>query len=188
MPNRYFDRLFTQAPAELRKPRSIALAALFVALHVILNQFTIPLAGDVLQLSFDFLPLAAAGYLCGPWVAALAGGMGDVLGYIMRPSGPYFAGFTLSAILMGMLYGLWYYKKPVTLWRSIAGQLTNVAVFNFFLTPLWLHMLYGQAFVVLSSMRLLKNLLQFPFSVALTMLVLTTCRRAAGSLTPMNRR
>ncbi len=175
-----FDRIFTQSLAELRRPRSLVLGAMFVALHVVLNQFTIPLAGDILQLSFDFLPLAAAGYLCGPWVAGLTGALGDVLGYVMRPTGPYFPGFTLSAVLMGALYGVCYYKKPVALARCAAGQLLNVLVFNFFLTPLWLHIMYGQAFVVLSSVRLVKNLAQFPFSVALTLLVLHTCRRAAG--------
>lgn len=184
MPTKIFDRLFTRALAEFHKPRSLALAAMFVALHVILNQFTIDLFGDVLQLSFDFLALAAAGYLCGPWLAGMAGALADVWGYFLRPSGPYFPGFTLSAILMGILYGLWYYKRPVKLWRCIAGQLTNVLVFNFFLTPLWLHVMYGQAFVVLSSMRFFKNLIQFPFSVALTMLVLNTCRRAGGKTLP----
>lgn len=165
------DRRLTQALAELRRPRSLALGAMCVALHVVLNQFTIPVSA-VLEIGFDFLALSAAGCLCGPWVAGLTGLGADVLGYFLRPNGEYFPGFTLSAILMGILYGLWYYKKPVRLWRCAAAHLSAVLLFNFFLTPLWLHIMYGQAFVVLSSMRLVKNLLQFPFSVALSLLVL----------------
>ncbi len=176
MPNAVFDRIFTQSLAELRRPRSLALGAMCIALHIVLNQFTIPVS-NVLEIGFDFLALSAAGYLCGPWMAGLAGAAADVLGYLLRPNGAYFPGFTLSAVLMGILYGLWYYKKPVTLWRCAAAHLSAVAVFNFFLTPLWLHIMYGQAFVLLSGMRLLKNLLQFPFSVALSLLVLRVCAR-----------
>ena len=50
-----------------------------------------------------------------------------------------------------------------------------VVLFNFLLTPLWLHFLYGQAFVVLSSLRFVKNIIKFPIDVALLMLVLKTC-------------
>ena len=169
MPAAVYDRLFTQALAELKKPRSLALCALFAALHIVLNQCTIPISA-YLEIGFDFLALAAAGYLCGPWMAGLVGAAGDVLGYLLRPNGAYFPGFTLSAILMGILYGLRYYKRPVMLWRCIAAHLSAVLLFNFFLTPLWLHIMYGQAFVLLSGMRLVKNLFQFPFSAALSLL------------------
>ena len=176
MPAEFTDRLFTQALAELKKPRSLALGAMCAALHILLNQFTVPLS-PMLEIGFDFLALSAAGYLCGPWVAGLVGAAGDVLGYLLRPNGAYFPGFTLSAILMGILYGLWYYKRPVKLWRCIAAHLSAVLLFNFFLTPLWLHIMYGQAFVLLTGMRLVKNLFQFPFSAALSLLVLRTCAR-----------
>lgn len=181
MPAAVYDRLFTQALAELKKPRSLALCALFAALHIVLNQFTIPVSA-YLEIGFDFLALAAAGYLCGPWMAGLVGAAGDVLGYLLRPNGPYFPGFTLSAVLMGILYGLWYYKKPVQLWRVLLAQLNNVVLFNFFITPLWLSIMYGQAFTVLTTMRLLKNLLQFPISATLSLLLLRACDSAQKSI------
>ncbi len=169
-----YDRLFVQAVQELHNPRTLATAAVLSALHLILNQFTIPVSG-LLEVGFDFLATAAMGYLCGPWVAGLSGIVTDVFGYILRPNGPYFPGWTLSAILAGILYGLWYYRRPVKLWRIIACKAMAVVIFNFFLTPLWLHFLYGQAFVVLSSLRFVKNLVKFPIDVALLLLVLKTC-------------
>ncbi len=180
MPAAMYDRLFTNALAELKKPRSLALCALFTALHIVLNQFTIPVSA-YLEIGFDFLALMAAGYLCGPWMAGLTGAAADVLGYLLRPNGPYFPGFTLSAVLMGILYGLWLYRKPVRLGRVLLAQLSNVLVFNFFLTPLWLHIMYGQAFAVLTGMRLLKNLLQFPISATLALLLLRACDSAQKS-------
>ncbi len=174
MPETYVDRIFNQGLAELKKPRSLALCAMLAALHIILNQFTIQVSA-YLEIGFDFLALAAAAYLCGPWMAGLTGAVSDILGYLLRPNGAYFPGFTLSSILMGIVYGLWYYRKPVQLGRVLAAQLSTVVLFNFFLTPLWLHIMYGQAFTVLTTMRLLKNLLQFPISATLSLLLLRVC-------------
>lgn len=171
--------LFCSGLAELKKPRSLAVAAMLAALNLVLNQFTIPMS-QYLEIGFDFLTVAATGYLCGPWVAGLSGFATDILGYLLRPNGPYFPGFTLSAVLLGIVYGLWYYGHPVKLGRVIGCKLTVTLLFNFLLTPLWLHVMYGQAFVVLSSIRIIKNVIKFPIDVALVLLVLKTCERYRG--------
>ena len=40
-------------------------------------------------------------------------------------------------------------------------------IINFVLTPLWLHMMYGQAFVIFSSVKIVKNLIKLPIDAAL---------------------
>ena len=167
-------RLRVDAVRELHDPRTLATAAVLSAVHLVLNQFTIPVS-QLLEVGFDFLAVAAIGYLCGPWVAGLSGIVTDLLGYILRPNGPYFPGWTLSAILVGVLYGLWLYRRPIKLWRVVLCKLNMVLLFNFLLTPLWLHITYGQSFVVLSSLRLVKNVIKFPLDILLLMLVLKTC-------------
>ena len=169
-------RLRVDAVRELHDPRTLATAAVLSAVHLVLNQFTIPVS-QLLEVGFDFLAVAAIGYLCGPWVAGLSGIVTDLLGYILRPNGPYFPGWTLSAILVGVLYGLWLYRRPIKLWRVVLCKLNMVLLFNFLLTPLWLHITYGQSFVVLSSLRLVKNIIKFPLDILLLMLVLKTCER-----------
>lgn len=155
-----------QAAAELHRPQALAGAALLAGLHLILNQFTLPL-GPYLEVGFDFLSTAVTGFLYGPWVAGLSGIITDLLGHILHPTGPYFPGWTLSAILMGMLYGLLYFRRPIRLGRVVVTRLIMVAVFNFFLTPFWLHLMYGQAFILLSSLRIFKNILKFPIDLGL---------------------
>ena len=169
-------RLRVDAVRELHDPRTLATAAVLSAVHLVLNQFTSPVS-QLLEVGFDFLAVAAIGYLCGPWVAGLSGIVTDLLGYILRPNGPYFPGWTLSAILVGVLYGLWLYRRPIKLWRVVLCKLNMVLLFNFLLTPLWLHITYGQSFVVLSSLRLVKNVIKFPLDILLLMLVLKTCER-----------
>lgn len=169
-------RLRVDAVRELHSPHTLAVAAILSALNLVLNQFTIPVS-QLLEVGFDFLAVAAIGYLCGPWVAGLSGVVTDLLGYILRPNGPYFPGWTLSAVLVGILYGLWLYRRPLKLWRIILCKLNMVLLFNFLLTPLWLHITYGQSFVVLSSLRLVKNVIKFPLDILLLVLVLKTCER-----------
>ena len=167
---------FRASALDLKKPRVLAGTALLVALNLVLNQFTIPVS-PYLEIGFDFLASAATGFLYGPVAAATSGVVTDLLGYLLRPNGPWFPGFTLSAILLGLLYGLAYYKKPVRVGRIVAVKLIVTVVFNLFLTPLWLSVMYGQAFVLLSGLRLVKNLIKVPVDVALIWLVLRSLER-----------
>ena len=90
----------------------------------------------------------------------------DTLGYFLRPNGTYFPGWTLNEFLLGFLYGCWLYKKPVTLWRTFAACLSAVLLINLCLTPLWLHLVYGNAFVI-TGLRLVKNLIKLPIDTLL---------------------
>ena len=80
-------------------------------------------------------------------------------------------------MLVGILYNRYTYSRPLKLWRVVLCKLNMVLLFNFLLTPLWLHITYGQSFVVLSSLRLVKNIIKFPIDIILLMLVLKTCER-----------
>ena len=101
------------------------------------------------------------------FVLAVGGGIvTDVAGYFLRPNGGFFPGFTLNEFLLGFLYGCWLYKKPVSLWRTFCACLSAVLVINLVLTPLWLNIMYGNAFVI-SGMRLIKNAVKLPLDTAL---------------------
>lgn len=169
-------RRFRASADGLRDPRVLAGAALLVALNLVLNQATIPVS-PYLEIGFDFLASAATGFLYGPAVAATSGVVTDLLGYLLRPNGPWFPGFTLSAVLLGLVYGFAYYQRPVRVGRIVATKLVVTVCFNLFLTPLWLSVMYGQAFVLLSSLRLVKNLVKFPVDVALLWVVLRGLER-----------
>ena len=54
----------------------------------------------------------------------------------------------------------------MTLARTFGACLTAVLVLNLCLTPLWLHIMYGNAFV-LSAGRLLKNIVKLPVDTGL---------------------
>lgn len=159
-----------EAAREMRRSASLAGAALLAALGLLLNQFTI-MVSNFLEIGFSFLAAGACAFLYGPWVAGMMGIVTDLLGYLLRPNGGFFPGFTLNEFLLGFLYGCWLYKKPVTLWRTFCACLTAVLVINLCLTPLWLHLMYGNALII-TGLRLIKNALKLPLDTALLYMLL----------------
>ena len=88
----------------------ISLAGLFVATSIIMARF---FAGDiligglsVLRISFGQVPIFISGILLGPVYGAITGALADVLGYLVKPLGPYFPGFTINGALGGLIPGL----------------------------------------------------------------------------------
>lgn len=155
----FFTRMRTAA-CEVRRISSMTGAAMLAALAVVLDRFTWQV-GPMLEIGVSFLAVGVSGFLYGPWLAGLAGVIIDILGYFLRPNGDFFFGFVLNEFLLGFIYGCWLYRRRVTLARTFCACLTAVLVLNLCLTPLWLHIMYGNTFV-LSAGRLLKNIVKLP--------------------------
>jgi len=173
---RKMPALVESSVQELRRVSSLTGAAMLSALNVILNQFTVVLSLTQ-KLGFSFLTVGVSGMLYGPVLTGLIGAGTDILKFFVGPpNGPFFPGFTLSEFLQGFLYGLFLYQKPVTLKRTFAAKLTTTLVINMTLTPLWLSMMYGDAFYVLVGARLLKNVLMLPIETALLYFLLKKVR------------
>lgn len=165
---------------ELRKTNTIALAGLLIAFSVVLALLKIPIS-LINQISFASLPIAAGGMLFGPVVGALIGVAADLLGYVARPTGPFFPGFTLNALLVGALYGFLLYRKKPTLPRVALLSLLTTLLINMLLTPLWLQMMFGKAFLVLVAARISKNIILYPITTALLYGLLNAVHRVSTS-------
>lgn len=85
-----------------------------------------------------------------------------MLKYLMKPEGPFFFGFTLNAMLSGIIYGSILYRKPISWKRIIIAEFLVKLFINCVLNTLWLSMLYGNAFMVLLPPRILKNAIMLP--------------------------
>ncbi len=164
---------------DLKKTATLAGTGVLCALSLILNQFTLAVS-QFLEIGFSFLAIAACGYLYGPVTAALAGVAVDILGYFLRPNGGFFIGFTLNELLAGFIYGAWLYKRKVTLLRTFLACLSVVIIINLFLTPMWLNIMYGNAFVI-SGARLIKNAVKLPVDTLLLFTVLKVVEKRIGS-------
>lgn len=158
--------LFTGSYQELRHIRTITTTAMFGALSVILGYFTIQI-GDYIKIGFSTIVNQFVCSLFGPVVGAVFGGAMDIVKFLIKPTGAFFPGFTLVAIVAGLIYGCFYYKRPITLWRVLAAELTVCVVCNMLMSTWFLSMLYGKGFLALLPMRALKNMIMWPINSVL---------------------
>ena len=156
---------------ELKKLRTITGMALLLAISVIIDQFSLQLSPS-LKVGFGFIVTGLSGMLYGPVCAGLMGGVGDIVRFIIKPTGTFFFGFTLNAILGGILYGLFFYMNKVTVMRCIFSKTLANVVINILLNTLWLSILLGKGFFGMIGPRILKNLIALPIEVFLLWIVL----------------
>ena len=105
------------------KNMRLVTVALLLALEVILGTFfTINFAG-IAKIGFGFLPIAMIAIMYGPLWAGTAYAIGDVLAWFIKPEGAYFPGFTLTCFLVGVVMGLFLYKKKITMAMIIILQI-----------------------------------------------------------------
>lgn len=158
--------LFTDSFYELKDLRTFASAAMLLAITVVLGFYRLQLT-DFLRIGLDPVAKELTGMLFGPVAGCMVGGLSDFISYLIKPVGRFFPGFTVSAMLGGVIYGTVLYKKPLSLWRVVAAN-SLVAVFiNLFLNTFWLTVLYGDAFFVLLPARAVKQLVMLPIDVLL---------------------
>ena len=159
------------------RPQVLTLMAILIALQVVTRFLTINVF-PWLRISFTFLPIAAASMLLGPVPGALVGGLGDVVGFFVFPTGgSYFPGFTVTNMAIGLFYGCFLHRaykgfafSSKAVWfRLLICELLVTIVCYLLLNTLWLSILQGKAFLAMFPLRLAKNIAQLPVNVLLLM-------------------
>lgn len=167
---------FLCSSKELKNVRSLVTAGLLITVKLVLDLFTIQIT-PFLHLSFEFLASATISMLFGPVVGAMCGGLSDIINYLMNPKGTFFPGFTISAMVLGILYGAVLYKKKITITRCIIAEVLAVVVVDILLNTFWLSTLYGKAFYVLLPARAIKNIAMIPINVGMMYIVLNLIKK-----------
>lgn len=155
--------LFTDSYREFRHVRTITTMAMFAAISVVLGYFTLAF-GDFIKIGFSSISNQMVYYLFGPVVGGFFGGALDILKYIIKPTGPYFPGLTLVPMVAGVLYGCFFYKKPLRFWRVLAAEFTVSMVCNVCMTTICLSIMYNKGIMALIPLRLIKNLVMWPIN------------------------
>ena len=144
--------------------KALVQIALLIALDIILTRF-LRIQTPTLRISFGFLPIAIIAMLHGPMLAGIAGALGDLIGFMLVPVGTFFPGFTLSAILTGVIYGVFLYDRPKSLGRIVMIALTMTVCITLVLNTFWLSILFEDAFVVLLLPRFILAGIMFTLQV-----------------------
>ena len=159
-------KLFKDSFHELKNLKSLVMAAMLLAIAVVLGFFTVQLTESI-KIGFANLANEFAGLMFGPVVGSIIGALADILKYMVNPTGPFFPGFTISAFIGGLIYGIILYKKPLSLKRVIVANTMVTILVNLLLNTYWLTLLYGNAYAVLLPARIVKQLIMLPIEVVL---------------------
>lgn len=154
-------RIVRESCSELKDIKVITTCAMFGAIAVVLGYFTIQI-GDFIKIGFSSIPNELVAYLFGPVVASIFGGAMDIVKYLIKPIGGFFPGFTVTAIVAGIINGCFLYKKKITIKRALLVNFIVILLCDMLLNTYWLSILYGKGFFVLFPMRALKNIIMWP--------------------------
>ena len=135
--------------------KKLTVMALLIALEIILSRF-LSLSAWNTKIGFSFVPVVIAAILLGPVYAGIVGALADFVGAILFPIGAYFPGFTLTAFFMGLVYGLFLYKKQ-SLPRILGAVAVNQFVLSLVVNTYWISVLYGSPYGPLLVTRLVQT-------------------------------
>jgi ECF transporter S component (folate family) len=166
---------FTESRAELKNLRTLTTAAILAAIYAVsyypfvTNIILIP---GVIEIRFGFLAIAVAAMLYGPVVAPIVAVVGDILGTILFYGGSFFWGYTVSWLLQGIVFGLFFYKLRFSFPRTVGCMVFNTVVFNLLLTTKWEEMMGFGTFEGLFAKRILHNIIMFPINILVAYILL----------------
>lgn len=154
--------------------RLITHLALLTALEIVLSRFLSISAWNV-KIGFSFVPVVLAAILFGPVPAGIVAALGDFLGAILFPIGPYFPGFTLTAFLTGMVFGLLHQKQTVG--RTVIAVAVNQLILSLLCNSLWISILYSSPYLPLLGTRAIQCAVLGPVQFVVVTLIGQTLPR-----------
>ena len=160
-------------------PKTMAVLSILLAMEVIIARFGTIRPSESIKLSLDFVPVAAAAILYGTVPAVVMSILADVLGAFLFPVGPFFPGFTVTAALTGLIYGLFLHKKQ-TFPRILCAVLLQQIICSLLINTYWLRMLYGLPYIPTLLARLVQTGIMTAIQLALIPIL-------ANSLKPLKR-
>lgn len=96
----------------MSKIEKIVLSAMLLAILIILSRF-VSIKTEILVISLSFIPIMMSAIWLGYKYSMLIAMLGDLIGAILFPFGPYFPGFTLSATISGAIYVIEKFTRPL---------------------------------------------------------------------------
>jgi riboflavin transporter len=171
---------------------NIVVSGLLIAISIVLTRIFSAnlLIADVpaSRLSIGFLPIIISGMISGPIWGFAVGGLADLLGFLVFPSGTYFPLITLTSALAGLLPALiMLFLGKLRDWLKALICVSSVQIIcSMLLQTYWLTLLYGKAFGILFFPRAIVALVTIPIYYLLVFSVMAGLKRA--KLLPINKR
>ncbi len=160
----------------MSKIKKIILSAMLLSILIIFSRFA-SIKTEILVISMSFIPIMMSAIWLGYKYTMLIALLGDFIGAILFPFGPYFPGFTLSAAISGAIYGIFLYNKgneredKKLIIRLIVSSILVLFIVNIFITSFWIHILYGKAYIAVMTSRIVTQVIMLPIQVVTIYLI-----------------
>jgi len=170
----HITAMFAESFHSLKRIRTLCYLSMLIALGVVLDFTSGIYITPEIKITFSFAAYAVSGALLGPVPSMICGALVDVIMWLIKPAGAFFPGYTLSAMLTGLIFGLLLYKaegKRIWLLAPLSKLCVNVFI-NIMLNTCWLKMFTGKAYVVLLGGRIIKNLAAWPVESLILVIII----------------
>lgn len=155
----------------LKKTAVITQAAMLSGAAIVLGFFKIPI-NPIIEIRFGSFPVKIAGHLNGPMIGAIVGIISDIGGYIIKPTGPFFIGFTISSMVTGLIFGFCLNVDKPSTRRIFIAEVLNTLIVGMVLNSLWLSILYGKGIIAVILSRLIKEIVMLPINTAILVVLI----------------
>ncbi|MGL4361861.1 MAG: folate family ECF transporter S component [Cellulosilyticaceae bacterium] len=146
--------------------KQLVYMAFLIALNIVMTRFFVIYVGPS-RISFTFVAIAMMAVYYGPITTGIGCGIADIIGTVLFPAGPFFPGYTLSAVVTGMVYGLFLYKKRFSWWRIIIIQSILLVVITIGMNTIWAMMITGKGYMVLLPTRIMTAMIRVPIEIVI---------------------
>ena len=159
-----------KACAQVRNIRVLSLCAIFVALQVMSTSVFVQVSEN-LRIYFSFVFTALFSCIGGPVMALISGFCADIISFMLFPSGAFFFGYTLSAMLGAFIFGLFLWDTRITILKLVFSRVVISAFVNILLGSVWTTMLYSKGFLFYVTKSAIKNIALLPFEILILMVL-----------------
>lgn len=166
----FSKELWLKSASNLKNTKYLALMAIFIALRIVVSTMFIPVAEN-LRIGISFLVTSVEGAIIGPAAGLVSGALSDLIGFMLFPTGPFFIGYTITAMCGSLIWGLFLYERKITVLRLAAAKFIINYFVNVLLGSTWSAILYSKGFVYYAANSLIKNTVLLPLEIILLVVV-----------------
>ena len=149
--------------------RKIVISALLIAVDVILTRL-LAINTPIMKIGLGFAAVALCGAIYGPAWAALTAALADIIGSLLFPTGAYFPGFTLTAALTGVIFGLFLGRGKTGKGNAVLAAAMNTLLVSFLANTAMISYISGADYFSLLAARAIQMAIMFPVQAAVLIL------------------
>lgn len=128
----------------MKKVKDLCMISILFAMMLVCKLIPIPSGFGSLGIGFTYLFFSVISLIYGPLCGIFIGFCSDILGYFLFQGGSiFFIGYTLSAMLTGFIYGVFFFKKKITFANCLLARFIVNIVINVGVGSIWWGIIYN---------------------------------------------